>query len=619
MFATHNGEEEEEEEFADPEEGGFDDATSTGTKREEGDQSLAQQVPHHSLSRHLSDFKNANQTTRDIIRTLTDVLSQVNSSDQSCIDMVSMGFVSLILQKLDETGLASSNSREEIVRLCTLIILNLTAVPSCHYVICDQGGIRILCNLLDKGNDQTKGYAAVALGNLATNPTFSAQIGDFGAINLLIKYIQTSATNAGIEKAVGSVWNLVSNHRENKHRVALAEGIYPLVTLLQAEVSTIQEYAAGAVAKLSSESDLAAMLIDHDAVTPLVRILSTGSDMRKQHACLAIRNLAVKSKAKRMIAAAKGIEPLIKLLSTGTKRCQLDAVAALGNLSTTARNRALIGEFNGIQPLVNMLGDTQSKDTWPKICTALKHLSHNVRNIKHIGNTGAIPTLIKLLKSNDSNINLKTKEDVVECISNLAMDIYCDVSVGTMLWDTFFGVDRVKALANEGIVQLLIDYLKDKADTTDRILELSAIALCNLCSKNVMRSSIINIGGIRLFTDMISNSDNRSVRINCAGILGNIACQDQKSANEIVNDGAVVYMLKLLGDEMQIKKHRIIQEEKDIIAAALWNICSVNEDARQCLITDGEEIIARLVQNFPSSDRIYRLQKILRERPIVEY
>ena len=158
-------------------------------------------------------------------------------------------------------------------------------------------------------------------------------------------------------------------------------------------------------------------------------MLVTGNDMRKQHACLAIRNLAVKSKAKRMIAVANGIDPLIHLLSTGTRRCQLDAVAALGNLATTSQNRTLIGNKNGIYPLVNLLKDEEYNDLRPKICSALKFLSHNMKNIKSIGNAGAIPILMTLLKNNDNRVQLKTKEDIVECLSNLVL-----ICTKTLMW-----------------------------------------------------------------------------------------------------------------------------------------------------------------------------------------
>ena len=366
---------EDEDELLNPEEeGGCEDGTSTGT-RKEGNQPDSTNPPFFrlALSEHLSSLQqgSSSQTTGDTINTLLDLLQQANSSDKSCVDIVSMGFVPLLFQKLDQSGRLSAKPDEEVVRLCVLIVLNLTAVLECHSTICKQDGIRLLCYWLTQGGDITKGFAAVALGNLATNASTSARIGEAGAIDSLIRYIHESKTSQGIEKAVGSLWNLVSNHTQNKRRVAAAGGVYSLVVLLKGGGSTMQEYAAGTVAKLSSESSIAAELIDHGVIKPLTMILTTGNDMRKQHACLAIRNLAVKSKAKKAIPAAKGIEPLIALLTTGTKRCQLDAVAALGNLATTAQNRALIADMSAVPPLVKLLQDEKSKDIWPKLCTTL--------------------------------------------------------------------------------------------------------------------------------------------------------------------------------------------------------------------------------------------------------
>ena len=298
----------------------------------------------------------------------------------------------------------------------------------------------------------------------------------------------------------------------------------------------------------------------------------------------------------------------------------MDAVAALGNLATTSQNRTLIGNKNGIYPLVNLLKDEEYNDLRPKICAALKFLSHNMKNIKSIGNAGAIPILMTLLKNNDNRVQLKTKEDIVECLSNLVLNMYEDLNVGTMIWDTFFMVDRTKVMIDGGIIQLLMDHLAGRVDTTEKIVECSMIMLCNLCSSKDVRSTIIETGGVELLTRMISGGSNSKTLINCAGILGNLARQDQASVDAIVRNGAVVYILRLLGCENAPNtKHRFLQEEKDILAAALWNICSVNEEARQCLITDGPEIVTRLVEKFPSSDRIYRLQKILVERPVVEY
>ena len=82
---------EDEDEFANPEEeGGCEDGTSTGT-RKEGNQPDSTNPPFFrlALSEHLSSLQqgSSSQTTRDTINTLLDLLQQANSSDKSCVDI----------------------------------------------------------------------------------------------------------------------------------------------------------------------------------------------------------------------------------------------------------------------------------------------------------------------------------------------------------------------------------------------------------------------------------------------------------------------------------------------------------------------------------------------------
>ena len=78
-------------------------------------------------------------------------------------------------------------------------------------------------------------------------------------------------------------------------------------------------------------------------------------------------------------------------------------------------------------------------------------------------------------------------------------------------------VDRVKALIDGGIVLLLIDHLAGRIDTSEKIIEYSVITLCNLCSSKDVRTSMIELGGIELFTKMISSNNNRKILVNCKG------------------------------------------------------------------------------------------------------
>lgn len=388
--------------------------------------------------------------------TMLSIMNYAIESDANCVSLAGSGIIPLLLGFLNPSNYVSDHTK-----VCSIVtISNILYVRENHEIMVQLGVVGpLVLTLKSAGSDAAKGHAAVALGNLATNDTYSRLIGSdqVNGIPQLVSYLRSTQSDVGKEKAIGTLWNLCDNNVENKEKILDSGGIEPLVDFLTIGSRRNQEYSAGAISKLASVSKISAALSKAGAIPPLVAIITNGTELGKQHGALALRNLAANPHNKVAIPKANGIPPLIALLTIGTERCKMDATAAISSLAVTVKNKSHIGHAGGIPPIVQLLHfDDSSLLMQSRACSALKHLSGNARNIKEIGNCNAIPTLVKIFKNEGDVYDRKMREDAIECISNLSLDVMIDDGhILSHIWSMVFEVNRSRALLDEVVLKSL--------------------------------------------------------------------------------------------------------------------------------------------------------------------
>ena len=200
------------------------------------------------------------------------------------------------------------------------------------------------------------------------------------------------------------------------------EAAAPLVLdHLEAGTDDEKEAAALALRNMSSNDANDACLIA-DAIPRLATLLETGTAKAKEDAAGALWHLSANPENTIFIAQAGAIPALVELLKQGTHpTAVLFALLILSNLSYRNGTNLVfsrITDAGAIPTLVLLLENKQVTET--AIATAAEVLAHlsrnNASNARCITMTGAIPPLVRLLKSDSDTL----QEHAAGVLANLA-------------------------------------------------------------------------------------------------------------------------------------------------------------------------------------------------------
>eukprot|EP00898_Chlorokybus_atmophyticus_P002654 jgi/Chlat1/338/Chrsp1S03196 len=258
--------------------------------------------------------------------------------------------------------------------------------PESRRSICEAKGIPLLVALLRSGMDDSKGWAARALANIALTDVESRSL----------------------------------------IRVAEKEdGIPALVALLRSGTHDSKAQAARALAYVTSTDVESRRLIrvagKEDGIAALVALLQFGTADGKAQAALALGNVACEDESRSLIRKAEGIPPrsireaggiplLVKLLQSGTGDSKAWAARALGSVALTdTKSRRSICDAGGLPLLVELLRSGTDDDK-AQAARALGNVAHDGAESdqrgycsRRIREAGAIPLLVELLRSGTDN------------------------------------------------------------------------------------------------------------------------------------------------------------------------------------------------------------------------
>ena len=154
------------------------------------------------------------------------------------------------------------------------------------------GGVRHLITMLNGSN--LKGSASLKPG--AVGGWAAAKIGVIGAVETAAIF-PGSLVDFGVrigmqEQAAATLADLAHNDFELQDAIIDADGIPPLLSLVQCGTSLSQEFAAQCVWYLASSIDNQKTLVDSTCITDLVTLVKTGSDKAQEMAAAGLSELA---------------------------------------------------------------------------------------------------------------------------------------------------------------------------------------------------------------------------------------------------------------------------------------------------------------------------------------
>ena len=393
----------------------------------------------------------------------------------------------------------------------------LAALSKDHEVtqsaIAKAGAIGPLVSLLD-GNEgpEAQEAAAGAILALADHEANRHMITESGGIGFLVMLLGCTNPKSR-EHAEGA---LVRLSIENANRVQI---IKKLVHMLQDPGAGGQEQAAAALANLARESENNRQsIVDANGITPLLEILDASSAKAKENAVDTIKELCRNSKNNQaQVARAGGIAKLVGVLqgfsvnalkeSTVLQLMTLAASAIKEMARDNRMNQDAITEAGAIGPLVSML-IAPSPVMQANAAGALANLARNhPDNQGAITKTGAVAPLCVLMKEGSDD----TKDESAFAIWSLATNHQGNKDTIAKLG----GIDPLLSLLVTG--------------WTERSVECVAGALTALAAKHAENRGVIAKRLVGLLGSSAVRTPDRAERVlrTCAGFLSD------SSANQV--------------------------------------------------------------------------------------
>ncbi|KAH7850748.1 hypothetical protein Vadar_002474 [Vaccinium darrowii] len=138
------------------------------------------------------------------------------------------------------------------------------------------------------------------------------------AVKPLVDMLHSDSDEA-TEASLLALLNLAVKDETNKIDIVNAGALEPIISFLQLESSTLQEYATASILTLSASSVNKPIIGDSGAIPLLVDILRCGSSQAKADAAMTLYNLSTRTNLLTLILDAKPIPPLVNLLKTCKK------------------------------------------------------------------------------------------------------------------------------------------------------------------------------------------------------------------------------------------------------------------------------------------------------------
>jgi hypothetical protein len=353
---------------------------------------------------------------------------------------------------------------------------------------------------------------------------------DAGGIPALVELLHGEHGLDAQREATMALWAL-ADHDGNRLAIAAADGIAPLVELLDSANAAVRKHAEGTLVRMSLDSGHRTHIIER-----LVHMLekdSSGQDRGQEQAAFTLSNLARElPDARQCILEHGGIPKLVALLSvtsTTTKEHALSAIAQIANKNQQAQS--VIGaEDGGISALVtNISGslanikESSGVQLWAVGAMAIWRVADgNRENQTRFLKEGAVPAIVQLLTS--AHVDLRTNA--------------CGAIAALARGHTECNEAFVRCAAVESCTRTLKDAINslDKADMVP-CQEEAACALWAIAAEgsNAIKAKISDAGGIALLMSLLTFGTTDACTINASNALAALARGDSANLKNVTH------------------------------------------------------------------------------------
>ena len=236
------------------------------------------------------------------------------------------------------------SGKEVYQKTATSALAILACKDENHDLIVDEGGIPILLDLIDSGNDGCKEQAAWALANLCVlNPRAQTILLENNAQDRFISLLGAEDGKSKAKAAL-AISNLVCAHPLCQKAVVSVGAVPLLIQMLSIDHELCNRNACLSLANLADGS-IREIVIKAGAIPPITRLLDSSDEPCRETAAIAIRKLLVGNPDRVAISDftnADGIRLVVKEwkynLPDTTDHCEA-IMTALGEVDSALRNR----------------------------------------------------------------------------------------------------------------------------------------------------------------------------------------------------------------------------------------------------------------------------------------
>ncbi|KAM4606580.1 armadillo repeat-containing protein 3 [Polymixia lowei] len=360
----------------------------------------------------------------DVIPSIIDKLSLeeetlVHEFATLCLASLSVDFGCKV-QIFDNGGLSPliqllSSPDPDVNKNTLETIFNLVQDHPSQQAVHELGGIPPLLELLDSDFPVIQQLALKTLETLTTDRDTRLAFREEQGFEKLMDFLN----NKDFSDLHVEALQVVTNCVEDKESLQLIHHMGGLTRLLQFVFSSalpeIQTNAVKCIARLAQGSENRKLLHEQDVERALVELLSAEGDSVKTAACHTVAAMSLHLASKDSFRDLGGIRAVVQLLSRGRLELRVAAVQALSNLTHDNQlNAFAVYEAEGDKTLVQQLSDSCS--------TVVAHTAATLANMaeqevlrRGILSHGAVQALVKPLQSRDTN----TLVQATQCLAVL--------------------------------------------------------------------------------------------------------------------------------------------------------------------------------------------------------
>lgn len=207
-----------------------------------------------------------------------------------------------------------------------------------------------------------------------------------------------------------------SENKVNRSRVAVADGVDFLVSLLSSSDVETVEHAVTAILNLSlTECVRGYFFCSPSSILSIVDVLTTGNMTSKANAAAALFSLSDTSARKVAICQSESLKPLLTLLQTGNLRGKKDAALALFSLSLHGSCRKEMVQAGVVDTLVQLLR-TPELGIEEKVVATINALSYGREGRMALLKAQAVSPLLKTAR----NGSVRAVESAVSSLLTMA-------------------------------------------------------------------------------------------------------------------------------------------------------------------------------------------------------